>query len=85
MIKIMDGEKYIELTPEQAHKDFKCRFVIIDDCKTLRDEFAMAALTGILANPESKTHELFWNGKEYDFSIPIIWKIADATLEARGE
>ena len=76
----MDDTKYIELTKEQAHEDFKRRFGIIDDNVEPRDKFAMAALNGICAVP----------GVMIDSIIKVklakwIWEMADAMLEARDK
>lgn len=73
----MDDTKYIELTKEQAHEDFKRRFGIIDDNVELRDKFAMAALTGMCASNTQWKHA-------QEVSI-LAYKTADAMLEARSK
>lgn len=45
---------------------------------TLRDQFAMAALTGVLANPENDSFE------HEAFAIEA-YRYADAMMKARGE
>lgn len=51
--------------------------VIAEKQSTLRDQFAMAALTGFCANPTSKDME---GGS---FFAKIAYKCADAMMEAR--
>lgn len=43
---------------------------------TLRDQFAMAALTGLLANPDAA---------KYKDRAEVAYNYADAMMEARGE
>ena len=49
----------------------------ISDGMSLRDFFAAAALTGILANPDG--------GGPYDSEAEYAWRYADAMLAARGQ
>ena len=44
----------------------------------LRDRFAMAALTGLLADPESSMESLDWIAK-------VAYEYADAMMKARGD
>ena len=46
------------------------------DDKTLRDEFAMAALSGVIR---------VWESHDNDFTAKKVYEIADAMLEARKE
>jgi hypothetical protein len=49
--------------------------------KTLRDEFAMAALSGALANPNLKAHKL--DTDPHTFARDM-YKLADAMVKARA-
>jgi len=62
---------YVTAIPSQTH------FIkTIVEQVTLRDQFAMAALTGLLAS--CKTHRV-------DTYVRDAYQMADAMLEARGE
>lgn len=50
----------------------------MSEVKTLRDEFAMAALTGMLASPSTSA----WADSEYWSQVSYVF--ADAMLEARA-
>jgi hypothetical protein len=57
--------------------DYSKAFIKRDEQPTLRDKFAMAALTGIISNPS-------WDGN-LDKSVKIAYIIADAMLAARKQ
>jgi hypothetical protein len=47
--------------------------------KTLRDEFAMAALTGLIASPKAKLPQ------EIECLAPLAYSLADAMLKERNK
>ena len=64
-------------TPEESPFDLqpgKIQFTPMPEMATLRDQFAMAALTGLLADPQVQAH---------DSTATLTYKIADWMLEAR--
>jgi hypothetical protein len=52
--------------------------------KTLRDEFAMAALTGVMASPHTIAAKELGLDKLSDGFAQIAYEVADAMLKARG-
>jgi hypothetical protein len=69
-------------TPEQEIAELKNSLAQANITKTLRDEFAMAALTGLLAN--RKLMEQFLADPEHeDWFADLAYQNADAMLRER--
>jgi hypothetical protein len=54
-----------------------------EETETLRDKFAMAALTGLLANPNLQEHILKTGGAMGGWIEESAWSWADGMMEAR--
>jgi hypothetical protein len=71
-----NSKAHLELIDKQAQllRMMSTPVVMVTE-KTLRDEFAMAALNGVLSNPV--TQEIT------EKTIKTVWQVADFMMEAR--
>jgi hypothetical protein len=59
-------------TPEQQIAELKQSLAQVKQKKTLRDEFAMAALTGLLADPQNLGTHKYICGDAYDYAEEMM-------------
>jgi gamma-glutamylcysteine synthetase len=72
---VLNKDKMMEDALEAAHAAIKDLSLRVVEKPSLRDQFAMAALTGMLSNPV--TQEITAN------TIKTAWYVADFMMEAR--
>lgn len=70
-------------TPEQQIAELKNQLAMAKQKKTLRDEYAMAALTGLLANPDLAFH--FSVIPHDNFFEEMAWAYANLMMEERNQ
>jgi hypothetical protein len=72
-------------TPEQKIAELKQSLAQAKQNKTLRDEFAMAALIGLLANQKLAARSLAAGGAESGWFEECAFEFADGMLKERNK